>query len=139
MSKRDSIYKELANFDDDYLSDDPDFITRLFGARLVGALDSTLEDKFNLIEGEGEEKLQEMVKILSSLSDEQKLAVKQLLKLMGKDFFYWMLVKIRNFPYHVDISFLNSASEKICSIDEEELHHQYFDWIEEFSDHVEGN
>ena len=141
MGKRDQIYSELPDTAQTVGKPDPEFIRRLFGARIVGALDSTLDDKFEILDGSGDEKYRDLAEILATLSDEQRAAVQTLLKDTGKDFLYWMLVKIRNFAYPVDISFLNpesDESDKICSLEDDiEIHHQYFDWIEEFSDHID--
>lgn len=145
MSKRDQIYTE---FSDNGYPDDPEekeeFAARLFGARMVGAMDSVLDDKMAILfEGKGDARHKELISQLETMDLPQKKAVAQLVKDSCADFFYWMLVKIRNFPDYVEVNVMQHDEEtgtlnKICDVGEEtELHHRYFDWIEEFSDHIE--
>ena len=84
MGKRDQIYSELPDSDPKVGKPDPDFVRRLFGARIVGALDSTLDDKFKILDGSEEGKYRDLAEILETLSDEQRGAVQTLLKDTGK-------------------------------------------------------
>ena len=84
MGKRDQIYSELSDNDPKVGKPDPDFVRRLFGARIVGALDSALDDKFKIFDGSEEGKYRDLGEIPETLSDEQRGAVQTLLKDTGK-------------------------------------------------------
>ncbi len=131
MSKRNKIYNKLSEYDSDNLPiDDKNFITKLFGARLIGAMDNNLKESFQKLDR------------LSTLNEEQKLEIKEILKDNSKGFLYSMLLKLRDFSYPVEVNFLNPnldnpEDEKLFSLEDElEFHFHYFDWIEEFSDYV---
>ena len=84
MGKRDQIYSELPDNDPKVGKPDPDFVRRLFGARIVGALDSTLDDKFKILDGSEDGKYRDLAEILETLSGEQRGTVQTLLKDTGK-------------------------------------------------------
>lgn len=140
MSKRDNIYeKALTYYEmDNFPVDDKKFIIKLFGARLVGAMDAHLENAFEILEGKDNINYKLKTK-LSTLGDAQKVAVKELLKENLQGFFYSMMLKLRDFTYPVEINFLDPNSDKKLAglEDEQEFHFHYHDWIEEFSDYVE--
>ena len=144
MSKRDKIYQE---FSENGYPTDPEekkeFAARLLGARLVGALDSVLEDKLKVLKGTETENNNPNYKAIRTLNDDQKEAVEALLKDSCRIYFYRMLLKMRNFPDYLEVNVMELDEEtdtlkKICDVgDEIELHHRYFDWIEEFSDNID--
>jgi hypothetical protein len=82
---------------------------------------------------------------LATLSDEQRKAVLDLVKDIAFGVLYWQFVKIDNFPgMDVEIRLIPhnegedySDEKAICVVSpaERELRHQYFDWVEMFSDH----
>ena len=50
----------------------------------MGSLDSTLDDKFKILDGSEEGKYRDLAEILKTLSDEQRGTVQTLLKDTGK-------------------------------------------------------
>ncbi|WP_109832273.1 hypothetical protein [Reichenbachiella versicolor] len=140
MSKRDSIYDQASEYleNGSLPTDDPEFITRFFGAKLVGAMDSNLENAFKTLDGEDNVN-HDLKTQLSTLDHDQKAAVKELLEENAKGFFYSMMLKLRDFNYPVEVNFLDpDSNKKLCGLeDEQEFHFHYHDWIEEFSDYVE--
>lgn len=143
MSKRDRIYEE---FSENGYPDDPEkkkvFAARLLGARLVGALDSVIEEKIKQINGEASESENQFVQDLKDIDPNQRKAVEALLIDTVKTSFYWMLVKMNNFPGYLELNVLeydqNDDLKVICDVGEDiELHHRYFDWVEEFSDYID--
>ena len=158
MGKRDLFWDSVPTNDEGHLlwPADPDARTHMagqvLGARLVGALDSILDDEVAAAEGrlpapgshnyEAEAKFRS---VFATLSPQQREAVVRLVKRASSGTLYWALVKLDNFiggnldivvhPWGPDGEPMAS-----CVVNQDELHHMYFDWIEQFSDHiVEGD
>lgn len=142
MSKRDNIYTEFA---ENGYPENPEkkreFATRLFGAKVVGAMESVLEDKMKIVDGLGGKS--ENYNFLSKLDQKDKNELKSLLAKLTGDSLYWLLVKMASFPDEIEINLMEynedeSGLTKICEVQEAmELKFSYFDWVEEFSDYIE--
>lgn len=131
MSKRDKIYSEFFEYEIGELPiDNHEEISKLFGARIIGAMDTNLKEAFYQID---------RLDGVAKLTDAQKSAVKEVLKNNSKGFLYSMLVKMRSFSYPIEVNFLNpniEEEEKLFGLDDD-FHFYYFDWIEEFSDYID--
>lgn len=140
MGKRDEIYSD---FSENGYPTDPlekkEFAVDLFGARLVGAIESVLEDKMKIIDGIDEKS--KSYNFLQKLNTDDKEELKKFMSQMTGDSFYWQLVKMTSFPDSVEINLLEEQDnklKKICEVqDDMELKHLYFEWIEKFSDYIE--
>lgn len=157
MSKRDRLYSELSAPDGvPWPADDrarAEAVRDLFGAQVIGAMDSVLSDSSVLVAGRlteagqhsipGEElrdRQERLVAQFRTLTDAQRAAVNELLRYTCSGFLYWLLVKIDQFPgAAVEISarlHRQDADLGVVVINNEELRYLYFDWIDKFSDEV---
>ena len=139
MSKRDDFYDELFDGDTVPLSDDADTNVsngrRLLGAALVGRMDNAIETALSTVNGDGE---------FASMTDEQRDAVRDLIRETVSFMLFSTCSRLDQFPgFDPAISLRtlptddpSMAEFTIASGDHDELHHDYYDWIEEFSDHV---
>ena len=143
MSKRDSFYDTLA-FDGYNLSLPADESERkqkardLFGALMVASVDVLIEDAGKIVAEQVE---------FAGFTPEQKEKVVALISHNAYGVLYWQCVKLDRFNgaalemYAVEH---NDAEEPerstlIIGPSEEELHHSYFDWAEQFGDHYDEN
>ena len=139
MSKRDDFYDELFDGDTVPLSDDADTNVlngrRLLGAALVGRMDNAIETALSTINGDSE---------FASMTDEQRDAVRDLIRETASLMLFSTCSRLDQFPgFDLAISLRTLPTDApsmveftIASGDHDELHHDYYDWIEEFSDHV---
>jgi len=115
-----------------------EFARNLFGAMLVGAADSAIEDVVNGIDSKSE--YLNNFPSLKALSETQKNELKKLIFKSSSDLLYWVLVKIEdiNSRLSINIEELSESDEvtKICTVNEEHLKYLFFDWAEEYSDYL---
>lgn len=140
MSKRDTFYDSLV-FNGYKLALPADeaerkqFTRSLFGARLIGCVDVLIEEAEKIVAGQAE---------FVGFTAEQKEKALALVSHNANGLFYWQCVKMDNFPgadLEMSVRERNNESEQrstlIAGPTEEELHHSYFDWAEQFGDHYD--
>jgi hypothetical protein len=141
MSKRDAFYDSLV-FDGYNLSLPADETERkqkardLFGALMVASVDVLIEGARKIVAEQNE---------FAGFTPEQKEKVIALISHNAYGILYWQYVKLDRFNgaslemYAVEH---NDAEEPqrstlIVGPSEEELHHSYFEWAEQFGDHYD--
>ena len=141
MSKRDAFYDTLV-FDGYNLSLPADKDERkqkarnLFGALMVASVDVLIEGAEKIIAEQAE---------FEGFTAEQKEKVLALVSHNAYGVLYWQCVKLDRFNgaglemFAVEHNDMGKAerSTLIAGPTEEELHHSYFDWVEEFGDHYD--
>ena len=147
MGKRDTFWSSLPrdeSGDIDWPNNNDDrsaMAADIVGARIIGAVEAALETRLKMVAGDAADTdPTDYGDVLSTLSDEQKTAVADLLRDVSFGSLYWMLVKLRDCPsLAVDISLEpwqnDQALQRVQLTDESELHHWYFDWMEKFSEY----
>jgi hypothetical protein len=153
MGKRDTFWDQVPTDDEDQIRwpDDADerltLVRDVFGARVIGALESALEEDLEVADGRSPtpgspnyEQEAARRQVFAGMSDEQRAEVRRLLKSACFGALYWVLVKLEHFPQgNVDFTVEPYApggkAFPTVGIEETELHHLYFDWMERFSDH----
>ena len=156
MSKRSTFYEELFDVDGIRLADDDNTNVengrRLLGAILVGQMDVTIESALKVIAGINQHtensplhaKQQELCEVFASMSESQRDAARTLVRDNTSLMLFSICSKLDQFPgFDVAISLRTLPTDDpsmrefvVASGDHEELHASYFDWIEDFSDHV---
>ena len=142
MSKRDTLYNSLV-FNGYNLALPADEAERkhlarsLFGARMVGCVDVLIEEAEKIVSEQAE---------FAGFTAEQKEKVLALVTHNAYGLLYWQCVKIDNFPgASLEMSVREhdnkggQCSALIAGPTEDELHHSYFDWVEQFGDHYNEN
>ena len=153
MGKRDDFWETLSYDEEDAIRwpEEPlpraTLVRDVFGATVIGALESVLEDGLAAAAGQPPqpgasdyEVEAERRRVMASLSEEQRAEVCRLLKESCFGTLYWILVKLEHFPQgSVDFTVEPFSSQGVAfpavGIKALELHHPYFDWVERFSDH----
>lgn len=129
----------------------------LFGAVMVGCVDTSIEQAAALLEPVAEgspaplesPEARDLRQRLASLTEAQRNDVLALVKKSVAGMFYWQCVKLDNFPgSDIEIRVTPHSEETddaaapapivIVAPTARELRHQYYDWIERFSDQVAG-
>ena len=141
MSKRDAFYNSLVfNGYDLFLPADEaerkQKARDLFGALMVASVDVLIE---------GAEKIVAEQVEFADFTAEQKEKVVALVSHNAYRVFYWQCVKLDRFNgagLEMYVVEHNDAEEPkrstlIVGPSEEELHHSYFDWAEQFGDHYD--
>jgi hypothetical protein len=151
MGKRDVFWDQVpadANGDIRW-PDDPDaraaLVRDVFGAKVIGALEAVLSEQLEVVEGKPPSSPSSDFQIqaarrrlFAAMTEEQRTEVRRLLKKASFGVLYWILVKLENFPSgNVDFV-VKPGTGMVCfppvGIEQMELHHPYFDWVERFSD-----
>lgn len=141
MSKRDAFYSSIV-FNSYNLSLPADETERkqkarsLFGALMIACADVSIEEVEKIVAEQAE---------FSSFTIEQQEKVVALISHIAYGQVYWQGVKMDRF-YGAGLEMYavehNNAGEPerstlIVGPTEEELHHSYFDWAEQFGDHYD--
>ena len=153
MGKRDDFWETLSYDEEGSIRwpEEPQArasaVRDVFGATVIGALESVLEDGLAAAAGQPPqpgahdyEVEAERRKLMASLSAEQRAEVSRLLKASCFGTLYWILVKLEHFPQgSVDFTIEPFTKQGVAfpgvGIKATELHHPYLDWVERFSDH----
>lgn len=147
LSKRDKFWADVPTNPDGDVAWPKDqdecreLASDIVGARVIGAIESILEDKLRVAAGEADDAEEDAARgeVFASMNDEQRAAVEGLLRSLCFNSLYWMLVKLRDCPdLEVDISvepYSDGEPLTKLGLNETELHALYFDWVEKFSDH----
>lgn len=147
MNKRDEFWSNLPTDVSNCVAwpDDEDarreLATEIVGARIIGAIEAVLENRLSVVAGDedDDEEADARGEVFKSMTDEQRSAVRGLLRSVCFNSLYWMLVKLKDCPdLEIDISakpYSGGNPLSSLGLNETELHFLYFDWIEKFSEH----
>jgi hypothetical protein len=150
MGKRDEFWEQVPEGRDGQIRwpEDPDeraaLVRGVFGAKVIGALESVLADQLAVVDGVPPEPSPDYQKevarrrLFETMSDEQRMEIRRLLRKASFGALYWILVKLEHFPAG-DVNFVVEPGTGIVAypqvgIEQGELHHSYFEWIERFSE-----
>ena len=154
VSKRESFWDEIPHDADgnivwpDVAALREKMIRAAFGAKVIGALEAIVEEQWEKADGvppkPGHDDYTAEAnrrQIFAGMTGPQREQVRKLVKDACFGTLYWILVKLEQFPqgdvqiavepFHAD-----GKTYPPVAIEETELHHLYFDWIERFSDHA---
>ena len=156
MSKRDALYDEL--FDDDGVQPLGDAETnvyngrRLLGATLVGVMDGSIETALDTISGTNtfrdgsplHTERQSLCDTFASMTDVQCDAVRTLVRDNASLMLFSICSKLDQFPgFDVAIHLRTLPTDVpemrdfvIASGDHDELHGEYHQWVDDYSDQV---
>ena len=155
MGKRDDFWHSLRQDEEGELHwpEDPEARASLakdiLGARIIGAVEAVLDERLQIADGQppkpGRDDYQQEATrrtIFAQMSEEQRAAVRALLKSACFGTLYWILVRLKSYPgAAVDITMApytpDGAELPVIGLNETELYFWYFDWVEKFSDHGE--
>ena len=153
MGKRDVFWEHLPQDDEGQICWPEDADQRLtlvraaFGAKVIGALEAVLDARLEVADGRAPapgsndyEREAARRAVFAGMSDEQRVEVRRLVKDACFGTLYWILVKLEHFPFgevdfKVEPCTPDGKALAPVGIEETELHHLYFDWVERFSDH----
>ena len=156
MSKRDAFWDSVPTDDEgnilwpDDTGEREELARAMFGAKVIGALESVLEDHLETVGGRppkaGAPDYEEEAprrEVFASLSPVQRAEVERLLRRACFGTLYWILVKLEHFPmgdvdFTVKPFFEDGRECPPVGIEKMELHHLYFDWRKQFADHIDG-
>ena len=118
-----------------------------FGAKVIGALESVLHDSLEIAGGKppepGSTDYQVEAarrEVFAKMSEAERVEVRRLLRRSCFGTLYWILVKLEHFPlgnvdFTVEPFTPTGKSFPRVGVEETELHHLYFEWVERFSDY----
>ena len=153
MGKRDVFWDHVPTDEDGQIQWPEDAIERerlvraVFGAKVIGALEAMLGEQLEIASGQppapGSTNYEEEAlrrKVFAGMSDAQQAAVRRLARDACFGTLYWVLVKLEHFPqgnvdFTVEPFSPQGAAYPSVAIEETELHHLYYQWVEQFSDH----
>jgi len=156
MSKRDAFYDDLFDNDGVRLADDDETNIQngrlLLGATLVGQMDVSIESALEIVAGNNRHsdgsplyaECQELCDAFASMTDSQREAVRALVRDTVSLMLFSICSKLDQFPgFDVSVHLKTLPTDDpaarefaIASGDHDELHGSYYQWIEDFSDHV---
>lgn len=157
MGKRDSFWENLPYDDDGQVrwpesADARESLVRsAFGARVIGALEAVLDEHLKTASGQRPEagsphyeRENARREVFAQMSDSQRREVARLVNSACFGTLYWILVKLEHFPlgevdFKVEPYRADGTEFPQVGIEEAELHHLYFDWVDRFSDHGDGS
>ena len=151
MGKRDTFWNQVPtdSSGDIRWPDDPDaradLVRDVFGAKVIGALEAVLSQQLEAADGKmptnssSDYQFEEARRrLFVALTEEQRTEVRRLLKEASFGALYWILVKLEHFRSgNVDFVVRPRTGDVVfppVGIEQTELHHLYFDWVERFSD-----
>jgi hypothetical protein len=153
MGKRDLFWDGVPSDADGQIQwpEDPhqreDLVRAAFGAKVIGALEAVLEERLQVARGERPapgshdyERDAARRMVFAAMTELQKVEVARLVKSACFGTLYWILVKLEHFPLG-DVDFVvepytvEGRPFPKLGIEQTELHHLYFEWVERFSDH----
>jgi hypothetical protein len=151
MGKRDLFWDQVPTDADGHIQwpDDSEaraaLVRDVFGAKVIGALEAVLSDQLEVVEGKppsspsSDYQIQAARRrLFAAMTEEQRTEIRHLLKEVSFGALYWILVKLEHFPSG-DVDIVVEPQKGMVSfppvgIEQTELHHAYFDWVERFSD-----
>ena len=151
MSKRDEFWQLVPRGADghiqwpDDVSERTQLVRSAFGAKVIGAIEAVVKEHFDIVNGVPPDSVQTPPDAarraaFACMSDAQRARICDELRLACFGTLYWILVKLEHFPY-ADVNFTatpftpDGMAFPVIGIEETELHHLYFEWVEEFSEY----
>jgi hypothetical protein len=142
MSKRDVFYREVYQHSDLWLPEEEgerqQTARRVFGARMVGCIDVGIETAERILAEHDE---------FAEFTDEQKAKILSLVSHTSYGTLFSQCARWDHFPQadlqirvvERDFEGTPLRSTLIAAGSEEELHHHYFDWVDDFGEYYEDN
>jgi hypothetical protein len=157
MGKRDTFWDTLPTTSEGNIiwPEDPEaraaLARDLLGCRIVGALESVLDDQLEVVASApptpGSEGFQiELARraVFAELTPLQRAEVTRLVKRACFGTLYWIMVRLRHYPggdvdFRVSPYTAEGAALPDIDVTETELFHHYHRWVEKFADHDDGS